>query len=206
MEAPDKIRKTRFSTRAKNQAKRQLIENDKKYRLLAGKITEIVWAVDLEKFQFEYINPLVEQVVGYSPEEVVGSSLERFVRPESMDRIKELFHKRYRKKVSHTCSNPQYLDLGVYHKSGRTIWLEASARFYRDQQNKAAGIVGVARDCTKRKLAEEVLRQREERYRNILSNIQEGYCEVDLSGKLLFFNDAFCRITGYSQTELWGRN
>ncbi|MFH2066531.1 MAG: PAS domain S-box protein [Pseudomonadota bacterium] len=73
-------------------------------------------------------------------------------------------------------------------------------------RHEAVGIVGVARDCTKRKPAEEILRQREERYRNILSTIQEGYCEVDLSGNLLFCNKAFCTITGYSQAEMWGRN
>lgn len=189
-----------------NPAKVKLIENDKRYRLLAGKITEIIWALDLEKFQFEYISPLAEQVVGYTPEEVIGVPLERFIRPESMERVREIFHRRYQKTLANPCTRPQTLDIGVYHKCGRTIWIEASARFYRNDCNEAVGIVGVARDCTKRKLAEEILRQREERYRTILTTIQEGYCEVDLSGNLLFCNKAFCNITGYSQAELWGRN
>jgi PAS domain S-box-containing protein len=203
---PDTIRINQFNRKEKNQAKNKLIGNDKKYRLLAGKITEVIWALDLSKFQFDYVSPLVEQIVGYAPEELVGAPLERFVRPDSMESIKELFHQRYQKKFSHPCTKPQTLDIGVYHKSGKTIWLEVSARFYRNHHDKAVGIVGVARDCTKRKLAEEILRQREERYRTILSNIREGYCEVDLSGNLLFCNKAFCKITGYSQAELWGRN
>ncbi len=203
---PDTIRKNQFNSKEKNQAKNKLIENDKKYRLLAGKITEIIWALDLNRFEFEYVSPMVEQVVGYAPEEIIGVPLRRLVRPESMERIKEIFHQRYQKTFPHPCTKPQTLDLGVYHKSGKTVWLEASARFYRDENDEAVGIVGVARDCTKRKLAEEILRQREERYRNILSNIQEGYCEVDLSGNLLFCNKAFCQITGFSQAELWGRN
>ncbi len=202
----DIIRENQFNSKEKNQAKNKLIENDKKYRLLAGKITEVIWALDLKKFQFDYVSPLVEQVVGYTPEEIVGIPLERFVRPDSMENVRELFHRRYQEKLLYPCIKPQTLDIGVYHKSGKTVWLEASARFYRNENDEAVGIVGVARDCTKRKIAEEILRQREERYRNILSNIQEGYCEADLSGNLLFCNKAFCKITGYSQAELWGRN
>ena len=203
---PDNFSKDNSNGREDNPAKVKLIENDRRYRLLAGKMTEIIWALDLKKFRFEYISPLAEQVVGYKPEEVIGIPLERFVRLESMERVREIFHRRYQKTLAHPCLRPQTLDLGVYHKCGKTIWIEASARFYRNDCNEAVGIVGVARDCTKRKLAEEILRQREERYRTILTTIQEGYCEVDLAGNLLFCNKAFCEITGYTQAELWGRN
>jgi len=155
----DIIRENQFNSQEKNQAKNKLIENDKKYRLLAGKITEVIWALDLKKFQFDYVSPLVEQIVGYTPEEVVGIPLERFVRPDSMENVRELFHRRYQKTLLSPCIKPQTLDIGVYHKSGKTVWLEASARFYRNENDEAVGIVGVARDCTKRKQTEEKLRR-----------------------------------------------
>jgi two-component system, cell cycle sensor histidine kinase and response regulator CckA len=50
------------------------------------------------------------------------------------------------------------------------------------------------------------LRKSEEKYRNILESMEEGYYEVDLRGNLTFFNDAMCRITGYSREELRGIN
>ena len=53
-----------------------------------------------------------------------------------------------------------------------------------------------------RKQAEENLRENEEKYKNILVNMEEGYYEVDLSGNLIFFNDSFIKITGYSREEL----
>ena len=55
-------------------------------------------------------------------------------------------------------------------------------------------------------MAEESLRQSEEKYRTILDNIQEGYFEVDLAGNLIFFNDSTCLLLGYSQEELLGMN
>ena len=50
------------------------------------------------------------------------------------------------------------------------------------------------------------LRESEEKYRNILESIEEGYYEVDLAGNFTFFNDAFCRIANYSKDDLRGKN
>ena len=58
----------------------------------------------------------------------------------------------------------------------------------------------------KRKKAEKTLHHSEERFQNILENIQEGYFEVDLAGNLTFFNDTLCRISDYSREELMGMN
>ena len=57
-----------------------------------------------------------------------------------------------------------------------------------------------------RRKAEDALRESEEKYRSILESIEEGYYEVDLDGNVIFFNDSFCRILGFSGNELLGRN
>jgi len=59
---------------------------------------------------------------------------------------------------------------------------------------------------SQREAALEALRQSEEKYRNILKNIEDGYYEVDLAGNLTFFNDSLCRLYGYSKEELMGMN
>ncbi|MFO8191213.1 MAG: PAS domain S-box protein [Bacillota bacterium] len=50
--------------------------------------------------------------------------------------------------------------------------------------------------------AEEALKASEEKYREILSTIEDGYYEVDLAGNFVFFNDSFCKTLGYSRDEL----
>jgi PAS domain S-box-containing protein len=57
-----------------------------------------------------------------------------------------------------------------------------------------------------RNRAEEHLWESKENYRSILESMEEGYYEIDISGKLRFFNDAFYRIVGYSREELMGTN
>ena len=54
--------------------------------------------------------------------------------------------------------------------------------------------------------SEAALRESEKKYRTILNNIEDGYFEVDLKGNFTFFNDALCRLIGYSATAMAGMN
>ncbi|MGD8440302.1 MAG: PAS domain S-box protein [Holophagae bacterium] len=53
-----------------------------------------------------------------------------------------------------------------------------------------------------RRRTEEALRESEQRYRGILASIVDGYYEIDLDGRLLFWNDALLRIFGFTRTEI----
>lgn len=79
------------------------------------------------------------------------------------------------------------------------VWSKGEVEALRS----AAEILGAA---IRHKQAEEILRASEERYRTILENIEDGYFEVDLAGNFTFFNDAVCRMLGYSREELIGMN
>jgi two-component system cell cycle sensor histidine kinase/response regulator CckA len=59
---------------------------------------------------------------------------------------------------------------------------------------------------SKRREADDALRESEEKYRTILESIEEGYFETDLEGNLTFFNNPFCKILGYSRDQLMGMN
>ena len=58
----------------------------------------------------------------------------------------------------------------------------------------------------KERKADEALRVSEEKYRNIIESIEEGYFETDLRDNLTFFNPPLARILGYSVAELQGKN
>jgi PAS domain S-box-containing protein len=50
------------------------------------------------------------------------------------------------------------------------------------------------------------LKESEEKYRNILESIEDGYFEVDNAGNFTFFNEATCKMLGYPKEELMGMN
>ncbi len=55
---------------------------------------------------------------------------------------------------------------------------------------------------TERKRAEEALRKSEEQHRTILQTAMDGYWMVDLQGRLVEVNEAYCRMSGYTEQEL----
>jgi PAS domain S-box-containing protein len=87
---------------------------------------------------------------------------------------------------------------------GKTVHVESTGVpvKYRGETH----VFGIFRDITERKQAEQKLLESEEKYRNILENIEDGYFEVDLAGNFTFFNPSHCRILGYPKEEIAGMN
>ncbi len=61
-------------------------------------------------------------------------------------------------------------------------------------------------EITDRKLAEAAARRSEDKYRNILETIQEGYFEVDLAGNFVFWNESLVHLLGYRHERMAGLN
>jgi PAS domain S-box-containing protein len=69
-------------------------------------------------------------------------------------------------------------------------------------QNKT----GSHKTTNRHKSAEASQPEIEEKFRDLLENVQEGYFEIDLAGNFTFINDSVCRVLGYSRKEVMGIN
>lgn len=87
---------------------------------------------------------------------------------------------------------------------GAYVWAKASPLY--DQNGRLVGAIETLRDMTKHKQAQEALRKSEERYRNILESIEDGYFEVDLQGNFTFFNNSLSESLGYLNQDLLNMN
>ncbi|MFX0001266.1 MAG: PAS domain S-box protein [Candidatus Hodarchaeota archaeon] len=85
-------------------------------------------------------------------------------------------------------------------------WFEVNRIPLHNPKGEVVGILVTYEDITIRKIAEERLKESEEKYRGILDNIKETYFEVDLKGNFTFFNHALIELIGYSKNELLGAN
>jgi len=60
-------------------------------------------------------------------------------------------------------------------------------------------------DITSRSRYEEALVRSEEKYRLLIENMNLGLLEVDLVGRIIYANQSFCEMSGYSREEMYGR-
>ncbi|MFX1570779.1 MAG: PAS domain S-box protein [Promethearchaeota archaeon] len=90
--------------------------------------------------------------------------------------------------------------------NGKQTWFEINRIPLHDPKGGVVGILVTYEDITIREIAEQKLKESEEKYRGILENIKETYFEVDLEGNFTFFNDAFVELIGYSKNELLNSN
>ncbi len=74
------------------------------------------------------------------------------------------------------------------------------------ERGKIVGAITILEDVTKRKLAEEKLRESEETYRSLFQNANDGIVTIDRDGKYRLSNPNFCEITGYTREELDGKH
>lgn len=86
--------------------------------------------------------------------------------------------------------------------AGNKRWVLTTKMPFRDPGGRIAGLVGISRDITARKQAEEALRTSEEQFRSAFDYAAIGMALVGLDGRWLKVNDALCRIVGYSEAEL----
>jgi PAS domain S-box-containing protein len=89
----------------------------------------------------------------------------------------------------------------VQEAGGEVRWLMCRARPSFDADGKAVRYTGIVIDVTDRKRAEEELRLSEEKYRRIVETATEGIAMADAEARIIFVNDRWSEIFGYSPAE-----
>jgi len=92
-------------------------------------------------------------------------------------------------------------EISLRRKDGRFCWLIESVHLLDGDPEILEGTVI---DITDRKLAENALRESEERYRLLVERMREGLTQAGNDGVLQFVNDRFCEMVGYEREELVG--
>ncbi len=190
----------------RKKAEEILRENEEKFRSVVEKSLIGIAVID-HAFQFAYVNEVFCIISGYERHEIIGKSFTFLVSEES----KSLLAERNRRRQAGEDAPSQY-EFYFVHKNGQKRLGEVRSAAYLDSSGDTKVIIQVI-DITERRRSEEEiqegrerLRQSEERYRNILDSMEEGYCELDLKGNMTFFNASALSNLGFTQEEMFGMN
>ena len=172
-------------------------QDEERYRLLVESIDDLICEVNREGI-FTYVSPSARQLLGYSPEELIGRSPFELMSPEEVARHRALFHTQL------VVGQPlQGVEVTTVRKDGRLAVHEANLSPVFAADGTCSGFRGVIRDITDRKGMEESLRQNHQELQAIYDGMVDGLLIADVhSLEFLRANQAMCRMLGYSEQEL----
>jgi len=189
----------------KQKAQQALMESEERYRLIAERVTDVIWSMNTD-LRYTYVSPSVKQQRGYSVEEAMAQTIEDMMPHASMETATKLFSKALSTENvdKRDSSSAATVDLEMYCKDGSTIWVETTSNILYDKNNNPVAIVGISRDITERKRAEGALRESEEKFRILVEEMSDGYCVLQGS-KVVFANSISAEMFGYAGEVVIGR-
>ncbi len=191
----------------RKRVEKALRESEMKYRILAEKMHDVVWILDLD-LKLVYVSPSTEWTLGFTPEERMSMRIDECMVPESLDYAMQVL-------INEAVSNQEgtagkdrgiLLELEYYHKNGNTCWLEQSINGIYDEKGELSGIMGVARDITERRKAQDALQQSAVSYRGLFNSVTDAIYVLDHEGKFLDVNEGAMKMYGYPHAVLVGKD
>ncbi|MBK1620987.1 hypothetical protein CKO42_21690 [Lamprobacter modestohalophilus] len=177
-----------------------LVESQARYEQVARQSRSVAWEVDAEG-RYTYLSPVIEDLLGYRPEQLVGNRC-----------FYDLFPAAERERLKTRLMT--YLEQGqpgqaltnvLQHADGSLLWVNTNGLPIVDDQGQIQGYRGIDVDISARHCAEQQLRASESRLAAILDQAPIGIATADQEVRLTLVNQAMSQLLGYRQTELIGK-
>lgn len=177
-----------------------LQQSEAKYRSIFENANEGIFQTTPDG-RYLSANPALARMYGYeSPAEMIAAVYDigqQYINPSDRTALKALFERNDLVKG---------FEAQLYRKDGSAIWISMNGRAIRDDAGRIIFYEGMAHDITDRKLAEDALRESEERYRVAIEASTDGVVIIK-NGKHVFVNQKFLQMHGYEkQEEILGKS
>jgi len=175
---------------------RDLAASEARYRLLAENATDIVAQADMNGI-LQWVSPSVTQVLGWTPDALVGHPIFEFLHPDDLPAIKQ--------------AQPQIAHGGVINFEARMRtadggyrWIASHVRPLVDESGECIGRVAGWRDVQEQHEAVEALQQSEERFRLLAGHATDVVYAAGLDRRVTWVSPTVTHTLGWSPEELVG--
>ena len=178
-------------------SKQTLKDSDIEYRTLVENVMDGIYIINLK--DFEYVNPAFEQILGYKAKEIYNKDfkLSNIIHPDDRKLITE--RSKAREKGKKLPSNYSFKAIT---KDGKTKYVEVNTIPLPGEKVR---VLGIMRDITDIKKAEEALRENEREFRNYIESSGDIMYVVDKNLRFLYGNRKYLERRGLTQEELIGK-
>jgi PAS domain S-box-containing protein len=180
----------------RNKIEKKLIENQEYTKSIINSSLDIICSSDKSGKIIEF-NAAAEQAFGYKEEEVKDKGVQLIYASK-----KEFLE------VSNQLKSKGYFvgEVKNKRKNGEFFTSFLSASVLYNQEEEQIGTMGVSRDITELKEAEQQLIDSEEKYRDLFENASDLIQSMDMNGNIIYVNNTWKKTLGYSEKELEGKN
>ena len=154
--------------------------SEERYRLLAETAIDVIWTMNLDG-RFTFVSPSVQQLRGYTPDEVLQQTFEDIFPPASLTLVREQFGRFLAEFQAGAPTGTMRLELEHRCRDGGTVWADVIACLPVSADSTFVEILGITRDISERKQAEAAQRrQLAERARmqereQLLQDLHDGF-------------------------------
>ncbi len=142
------------------------------------------------------VNSRFCEITGYSSEELLGKTCKEITLADDWEAEQEPLRRLRDGEITHYAMEKRCL-----RRDGSPIWVNLTRSIQRDEAGQAEYFVILLEDISRRKHAEEALRESEYRYRKLFEASLAGVYLTKPDGTILDFNDAMMRMLGYETRE-----
>jgi two-component system cell cycle sensor histidine kinase/response regulator CckA len=143
---------------ARRRFEEALRHSETRFRFMARNLTEMVLAYDMDR-RLTFVNPAAQTLTGYTSEEFERAEFINWVHPEDRERMHGYWDRLFEGKAFH---DEEYR---LITRDGRVKWVSASWGPILDDLGRQVGVHGREREVTESRMAQETLRQSEQRHR-----------------------------------------
>lgn len=176
-------------------ADRKITASERKYRSVVESVREIIFQTNTQG-QLAFINPAWKEISAFDIYESLDKPIPDFVHPADKARVQKLIQEIIDSKRDEVKQEIRFTD-----KFGKVFWVDMFFKAYLDENGSIAGISGTLNDITKRKKAEEILKQSNQLMESINKNIKEALVRVNYREGFAYFNHAFMNMFGYQCSQ-----
>jgi PAS domain S-box-containing protein len=183
----------------KHSMEKKLRESENRYRTLAESAQDAIYILDSEG-RHQYINSFGAKVIGSSPEEIIGKTMDDIFPPEISRKkngeVKKVF--KSRKPVSFEINIPL---------SGHNTWWDTKMVPLMVQNDEVQLVMCISRDITEHKLAEAALRRSKEFNETVLNTMTDAISIIDVNDfRIIDTNQAFSELYGLKKDDILGKH
>ena len=176
---------------------------EEQFRLLTETMRDTLWSLDAETLRFNYLSPQAQRLLGYSIEELTAHPIDHFLPSPAQQSFKSMIGERYLEACNNVSGEIIYYtdEWEQPCKDGSLIGLEVISHFVHNPGTDRLEMLGVMRDITERKQAQDTLRLSEERHRLLAENARDVIWTMELDGSISYISPSIEKVRGFTVEE-----